>query len=436
MAGDPHSGQTRSTDRRIALAREWDDLVERVRRLGPEFADFLAPPRLADLTPGVGEGTGVLINVTAQRCDALLVTGGGATSVPLPALALDELQERTAAHLDRLRQVDEAAQLLHHTQERARVRPVAATFQAHHRAKLALAGAQAELDERLRHDLAWLWKTVAGPVLGALRADDPAAREDHRIWWCPSGLLSFLPLHAAGHHDGSGRSVLDRTVSSYTPTLRALAHAARPRTAAPREPASEREKLLVVAVGEVPGQPPLPQTTAEVELLREVFGDQRLTVLAGREATREAVLEQLADHRWVHFSCHGQQDVFDPSRGGLLLSDGILTVGELGRGRYDGDFGFLSACMTASGGLGLSDEVITLGAGLHYAGFRHVLATLWSVDADTATELAEQVFRSLMCEGRFGPELSAKAAADAVLRLRDRDPDRPSRWAAFTHTGP
>ncbi|MYX40196.1 hypothetical protein GTW59_03695, partial [Streptomyces sp. SID89] len=63
------------------------------------------------------------------------------------------------------------------------------------------------------------------PVLERLGLlDAPAGEEWPRLWWSPGGALAALPLHAAGHHDGR-RSVLDRVVSSYTPTVRALAYA-------------------------------------------------------------------------------------------------------------------------------------------------------------------------------------------------------------------
>jgi hypothetical protein len=44
-----------------------------------------------------------------------------------------------------------------------------------------------------------------------------------------SGLLSFLPVHASGHPntraDAAQVTLIDRVISSYTPTLRALIHA-------------------------------------------------------------------------------------------------------------------------------------------------------------------------------------------------------------------
>ncbi|MEV4758494.1 CHAT domain-containing protein [Micromonospora sp. NPDC049559] len=424
MAAPNRDALSRIVDRRIALAREWDGLVEQVRQLGPQLGDFLRPPRAGSLLPAVGDGAAVLVNVTARRCDALVVTADGVRPVRLPDLTADEAGELAAEHLDRLAEVDRTAAELHLARDRVTRRADAATFQAHHAANLAAQRAQGELDRHLVTALRRLWDVVAEPVLATLP-------EPSRVWWCPTGPLNFLPLHAAGRHDRPGSSVLDRTVSSYTPTLRALARA-RPTGAEATEPG----RMLVVAVPEAPDAPPLPQAADEAELIRALVPADQLTVLAGEEATRAAVLAALPAHRWAHFSCHGTPDDEHPSRGGLLLHDGRITVADVGRGRYHGEFAFLSACHTASGGIRMPDEVITLAAGLHHAGFRHVLATLWAVDADVARLLTETVFGALTTTGRFDPGGAAEAARAAVLALRATDPGRPSRWALFTHTGP
>ena len=51
--------------------------------------------------------------------------------------------------------------------------------------------------------LGWLGDRVTGPVLDHLgyTITPPAGAPWPRVWWCPSGALSLLPLHAAGHHD-------------------------------------------------------------------------------------------------------------------------------------------------------------------------------------------------------------------------------------------
>ncbi|CAM5605549.1 CHAT domain-containing protein [Streptomyces canarius] len=58
-----------------------------------------------------------------------------------------------------------------------------------------------------------------------------------RLWSCAAGVIATLPLHAAGYRDPddvepghAAETVMDRAVSSYTATLRALlrAHDRRP----------------------------------------------------------------------------------------------------------------------------------------------------------------------------------------------------------------
>ncbi|KAF4546472.1 Pectinesterase [Lasiodiplodia theobromae] len=74
--------------------------------------------------------------------------------------------------------------------------------------------------------LEWLWKVVTRPVLEALAFQNPIQDDKWpRIWWIPTGLLSHFPLHAAGcHMNGSTETVLDRVMSSYSPSIKALVY--------------------------------------------------------------------------------------------------------------------------------------------------------------------------------------------------------------------
>ncbi|KAG1729055.1 hypothetical protein EDD22DRAFT_929775, partial [Suillus occidentalis] len=47
-------------------------------------------------------------------------------------------------------------------------------------------------------------------------------RRGSRIWWCPTSLFNFLPLHAAGEYRANGKSLSQQYISSYTPSLTAL----------------------------------------------------------------------------------------------------------------------------------------------------------------------------------------------------------------------
>lgn len=424
---------SRMVDRRMALAREWDELVEQVRKLDG-FEDFLRPPRVETLLPAAADGPVVIVNVSRWRCDALLVRTGGVDVVGLPGLSLEMVTERTDSYLRVLRQVDRAVRKVHAARHEVDQQPGIASVRRFTDAKRALTAAVTERDNTLAALLAWLWDEIAGPVLAALGfSSTPNGPRWPRLWWCPTGPLTLLPLHAAGHHDragSAGDSVLDRVVSSYTPTLRALLEARRSST----QQQNTDERLLVVSMPQTAGEMPLENVVRERDLLTSLF--PRYTLLEGDDATAAAVLDELPRHRWAHFSCHGGQDLADPSRGGLLLHDRTLTITDISARQHQGDFAFLSACMTAVGGTSLPDEAITLAAALHYTGYRQVIGTMWSVHDDTAADVANLVYTDLTATGRFEPAGAAYALHKAIRHLRDVRKEPASVWTPFTHTGP
>jgi hypothetical protein len=406
MADDAHL-----IDRRIALAREWDDLVDQVRRLDG-FEDFLRPPPLAGLLEAASAGPVVIVNVSRWRCDALVVTPAGVNVVPLPDLTAADVAERTTAYLGALQSVPAGADQTYSERLAAR------------RAVLE------RREEKMRTTMEWLWDVVAEPVLTALGiVGPPSGAPAPRVWWCPTGLLSLLPLHGAGYHAaGDGRTTLDRVVSSYTPTLRALREARQPRT-------SPGSGVLFVGVPDADDLVQLSDDVAREKAVLEAAFPAGMTVVEGPRATTATVAAELATHPWVHVSCHGYQDLYNPSRAGLLLADGTLTIPAISARRYAGEFAFLSACMTATGGVNLPDEAITLAAALSYTGYRHVVATLWSVHPATAARVTEAVYPRLTAEGVFRPDEAARALHEAVLALRAGG-TRMDEWLPFTHTGP
>src|ERR1700737_115686 len=72
-------------------------------------------------------------------------------------------------------------------------------------------------NDTVRKILDWLWDVAIEPVLKELGFTQTPAGDWPHIMWVPVGLLSLFPIHAAGQ-------TIDRVISSYTPTLRALGH--------------------------------------------------------------------------------------------------------------------------------------------------------------------------------------------------------------------
>ncbi|MGW7410150.1 CHAT domain-containing protein [Streptomyces sp. NPDC054833] len=395
------SSQTTPSIGRMELARVWDQLVAEVRGLDG-FTTFLrAQPPCAE--EAAAAGPIVVINVSRLRCDALILTRHRTDLLPLPTLTADEASARTGAFLAAVRD---------------RGPGLAGTITA---------------NAVLTDTLAWLWRTVARPVLDHLGTVD-------RIWWCPTGPLALLPLHAAGEPGRPG--VHDLAVSSYTPTISSLRRA---RTAghpdAPTEPADTR--MLVVAPTGIPGVPDL-QVAGEIEALTALLPD-RCTLREGAAATHDRVRTDLPQHRWAHFACHGIARPTDPSASALLLADQPLTVVDIAGLHLTGsELAYLSACDTASGGTALPDEAIHPAAALHLAGYRHVLATLWTVSDALAAPLAAAVYGALtpsVPPPRTPPALategSARALHAAVRALReDGNAHLPILWAPYLHVGP
>jgi CHAT domain-containing protein len=291
-------------------------------------------------------------------------------------------------------------------------------------------------DRRLTGLLGWLWDVIAAPVLSHLGIDQRLApgAAGPRLWWCPAGLLSFLPLHAAGHHrtgsDATPLTVLDRAVCSYLPTVRVLKHARRAAGEADGRHA-DRGRTVVV----VPDPAGLPGTAKEAALLGKTSSAE---ILAGANASRSAVLSALGRSQCVHFACHALSNLEDPSQSYVELHDHAvrpLTVADVASLRLtDARLAFLSACSTYQGGLALADEAIHLGSAFQLAGYRHVIATLWpTLDSPPTVRITRSVYSGI--EGPAGVDATANALHAATRDERDRAPDAPSAWAAHIHCG-
>lgn len=385
-------GNPAAEDRR-SWADELDAVVARVRAL-PGLERFLLPPVAADLTAGTAAGPIVLVNVSPHRCDALLVTPDGIRALPLPDLTPDRLTEVVARFLPAVR--DDVTSMFRNRQERA--------------------------ETIIADTLAWLWDAVAGPVLDTL-----APAPGDRLWWVPTGPLTLLPLHAAGRPQGP--SALDLCVPSYAPSIRALTHA----RAAVVPPAPGR--TLVVGMPSTPGETDLPAALREAALVAEQAPQAR--TLIGPQAVSAAVTRAMENSTWAHFACHATTGA-SPSDSRLLLHDHAtqpLTATGISRLRLrSASLAYLSACDTAVTSTDLADEVIHIASAFHLAGYPRVIGTLWNVRDDAAATIAHDVYATLSA-GRPDPSRAARALHQAVTRLRDEQPDRPSRWASHVHLG-
>lgn len=397
--------QESEADQRSALARQLDDLVSEIRALAG-CRDLFRSPSFPDMHAAIGTRSVAIINVSAYRCDALIVNPDGVAITPLPGLTKQDAEHVAQFFRTRAKEAprqDRAGQV-----------------------------AREELADRLT----WLWDTMAEPILRDIGMTDAVSGEAQvpRLYWCPTGPAVFLPLHAAGYHSERSqpapRTVIDRTESVYIAKLRALA----PHWPDQAVSQETSQPPLIVSMPTTPGWPPLGNAEAEADHLLSIFPGA--AHLSDGAATRDAVLAGMGSHCWFHFAVHGVTNDRTPVDGGLQLSDGRLTIRELAERRLpDARFTYLSACATYQGSPAIPDEAVTVGTALCIAGCQNVIAALWPVADDHTADFARRMYEHLVTAGEgipvLHPENSARALRETACALRNAQPDQPERWAAF-----
>ncbi|WP_159045164.1 CHAT domain-containing protein [Streptomyces sp. NRRL F-5122] len=405
--------------RRADLQRRWTDLLGRIRER-PGFDGFLRPPPIDQLRQQAADNPIVYVTVHDERGAALIVVDD--PSRPVRVIDLPNLTESAAAaHIDLLSTAQHTA--LDGTRP-ARERSAA--------------------QRQILGVLAWLWDTVTEPVLQHLghTTTPPDDGPWPRLWWCPVGMCTFLPLHAAGHHMPASRAdtVMDRVISSYTPTIRALAHARASRLRE-RLAGASASTMLIVAVPDAPQSRPLHSVPEEVELLRRMVPGATMLPPQGTQATRDNVVSALPSHQIAHFACHGVADWAAPANSRLLLHDHLdnpLTLARIARLRLTHvDLAYLSACSTTDTDPDHVDEATHITAAFLLAGYPSVIGTLWPINDRAATAITHDMYAYLTRCGATPPDpaLAAQALHHSTRKHRDRYPAVPTRWAAHIHTG-
>lgn len=189
-SGEP--GIKDPSGRLLRANRKLEEVVNRIRSK-KGFEGFLKRPSLEQMKNAAGKGSIVVINIAEWRCDAIIVRKD---------------REVESIHLDRLTQEAITQQL--------------GDVPSYNEVGLGIADYPSFLT--------FLWQCIGYPVLTKLgyTTDLPASTpvESYpRVWWCSTGNASRLPLHAAssGRKPGFPRgNVMNRVVSSYTSSIKAL----------------------------------------------------------------------------------------------------------------------------------------------------------------------------------------------------------------------
>ncbi|KAL8366742.1 hypothetical protein RB595_010551 [Gaeumannomyces hyphopodioides] len=350
-------------NRRRDAGLQLSNLIETIRSKS-NFERFLLSASKADMVEAARHGPIVVLNVSSYRCDALVIqqsdAGSGVRSgirlLELPHLSRDALNNRAR----KLKTLD---------------------------------------------TLGWLWDAIVCPILNFLGFTGPLSESQWpHVWWVPTGALTRFPLHAAGHHlRRTGETAVDRVVSSYASSVKAIIHSRRRPHQAPA--AGEFQNAVVVAMQNTPKQQRLEHANDEINAVVTICESMGLPPNRPRPYKAD-VSSALKACRVFHFAGHGSTHPTEPLQSQLLLDDWDLepfTVANLLETNLTSKppfLAYLSACGTGQILDEASvDESIHLASAYQLAGFRHVVGTLWSVDDRLCVGMARIMYGFLRDEG-------------------------------------
>jgi hypothetical protein len=384
----PSDNPALSAESRLRRRREADqqfkELVDEIQGL-TGFGNFLRPPTESQLIAQASSGPIIVVNLSRLRCDAFLVDSQHIWPKRLEVLTLESVEEHARS-----------------------------------------IGSDRRLRAELPTMLAWLWDVVASPCLKELGFTQPhPGGKWPRVWWIPTGSLSLLPLHAAGHHgDGLRETVLDRVISSYSSSIMALMYGRQRNFDSTSR--QDLRRVLIVAMEETPGTSRLPFAGQELEEVAAICLKAGLNPAQPSRNCRGEVLKDIQTCKLFHFAGHGWSNPREPTQSRLLLEDwerDPLTVADL-RDNWCHEsepfLAYLSACSTGKNdGEGLADEAIHLISACQLAGFRHIIGTLWEVGDEHALHAARKIYGT-MCDELWMDDAAALGLHDAVTLLRNK----------------
>ncbi|KAI0039840.1 hypothetical protein FA95DRAFT_1550329 [Auriscalpium vulgare] len=380
------------------LNKRWNDLIKEIQS-SPGFQTFLTIPSFSNIKRVASEGPVILVNISQHHSDALILfnVDSDPINVPLPDTAEYTVFE-----------IVSCSSLAHSSQVHDDL----------------------YMDETINKVLKHLWKYIVCHIFQ--RLEDLGLAENSRIWWCLSGKLCALPIHAAQPFLDPQQKLSQKYIHSYTSTLSSLIRA--------REGIEEKERgitprILAMATSS------LEKVYEEIEVVQNVGCD--VQKLIGSQVTHSTVLDGLAKSPWFHFASHGHLDTKQPFKSSIELHDNArFTILDLMKANLpNAELAVLSACHTAAVDQdNTPDEGISLAAGMQFCGFRGVVGTVGAMDDHIGPFLAKEFYKRMLHLKNRNKPVDFRDAAKclrAVTRKMRRDEEFKGShcWVPLVHIG-
>ena len=397
--------------RRYLASKEFDETISEIRTHNG-FDRFLLSPTEDKLKRIASEGPIVYLIASCFGSYSFFITIDGVRRLLLPILTYEELETYSEKLLEILGDGDMPRSRKNITMKRI---------------------------------LEWLWDVITEPVLDGLGFTNIADSDAWpHIWWIPVGRLNLFPIHAAGYHSNDdGRTVMDRVISSYSPTAAALLHA---RNQVQKRSEEYLQKLLMTSMPTTPKKSPLRFAGREINGIKSMI-PTAMDVVVLEHPTKAEVMQHIRESSIAHFICHGQWDP-DPSQSLFLFSDwetNSFSVADMTSVKpHYAQLAYLSACHSANNrSLPLIDEALHMAGACQLAGFPTVVGTLWQISDINSATVSEMLYGAMLMNGKIETGHAAKGLHFAIRKIRDKTKVvKGSKilhdmviWAPYIHVG-
>jgi tetratricopeptide (TPR) repeat protein len=289
-----------------------------------------------------------------------------------------------------------------------------------------------------------------GPLSIAMTGFMKAVNGADLIVVAPHGPLHLIPLQVLRCPDG--KYLAEKSAVAYSPSLSTGIQA----FLRPRDAADSAAKASVFAAGVSSVDDAHPEY---FENDVRIFDNDQWDVTAAfgvKQATRNAILSNLAGKSVVHLSCHGFFDNRNPLNSGLVFSDGkakaprdlrdipfqqrqdyLITVQDLMQSSLTADLVTLSACSSGLQNVrNAGDEVEGLSRTLLAAGASAALVAMWNVDQSSSQNFLANFYSHLANDRNAPCKWRALHNAQLSYILSDDEKLRhPYHWAPFALIG-
>ncbi|CAH3015631.1 unnamed protein product [Porites evermanni] len=173
----------------------------------------------------------------------------------------------------------------------------------------------------------------------------------------------------------------------------------------------------------------LPFANREAEMIGKLFGTQPLV---GKQATKQAVLQNIHSVSLIHFACHGNAE-----RGEILLApppltdrkpqeeDYLLTMQNISKVQLRAKLVVLSCCHSAKGQIS-GEGVVGIARAFLGSGARSVLAALWAIEDEPTEQFMSRFYESLV-RGKSASE----SLQQTMKWMRENGLSKVTQWAPF-----